>query len=76
MSGNEELLASRYGVKSKTNPKRNRILAFADTGMTQTDIAECVRVTHESVSRILKRNWETGSMDPGKSTGCPRVSTQ
>ena len=28
MSGNEELLASRYGVKSKTNPKRNRILAL------------------------------------------------
>jgi hypothetical protein len=28
MSRNEELLASRYGVKSKTNPKRNRILAL------------------------------------------------
>lgn len=55
---------------------RNRILAFADTGMTQTDIAERVGVTRETVSRILKRNRETGSLDPGKSTGRPRVSTQ
>ena len=56
--------------------QRNRIFAYAETGMTQADIAERVGVTRETVSRILKRNRETGSLDPGKSTGRPRVSTQ
>lgn len=55
---------------------RNRIQAFADTGMSQADIAERVGVSRETVNRILKRNRETGSLVPGKSTGRPRVTTQ
>ena len=54
----------------------HRILAYADTGMTQADIAECVGITRETVNRILMRNRETGSLVPGKSTGRPRVSSQ
>ena len=55
---------------------RHRLLAYADTGVTQADIAERVGITHETVIRILMRNWETGSLVPGKSTGSPRVSSQ
>lgn len=54
---------------------RHRILAYADTGLSQTAIAARIGVRRETVNRILKRNQQTGSVDPGKSTGRPRVST-
>lgn len=56
--------------------RRHRIIALAETGRSQQAIAENVGVTRETVNRILKRNRETGSVDPGRSTGRPRASTE
>lgn len=55
---------------------RHQILAYADTGMSQSAIAERVGVRRETVNRILKHNRDTGDLRPGKSTGRPRISTE
>lgn len=55
---------------------RHQILAFSQAGLSQLDIAERVGVRRETVSRILVRRRETGSLDPGRSTGRPRISTE
>ena len=54
---------------------RNRILAFSQAGLSQNAIAGRLGITRETVNRILKRNRETRRLDPGKSTGRPRIST-
>ena len=53
----------------------HRILAFAEEGLTQRVIAQRVGITRATVNRILKRHQDTGSVDSGKSTGRPRIST-
>ena len=53
----------------------NRILAFAEEGLTQKNMAQQVGITRATDNRILKRHQETGSLDPGWSSGRPRMST-
>lgn len=55
---------------------RHQILALSQAGLSQLDFAERVGVRRETVCRILVRRRETGRLDPGRSTGRPRISTE
>ena len=53
----------------------NHILAFAEEGLTQMIIAQWVGITRLTGNQILKRHQDTGSFDPGRSSGRPHIST-
>lgn len=54
---------------------RNQVVAYSNTGMKQGEIAQIIGVSRATVNRVLRRRVETGSVDPGKSTGRPRITT-
>ena len=54
---------------------RNQVIAYSNTGMKERHIAQHLGVSRETVNRVLRRRVETGSLDPGKSTGHPRITT-
>lgn len=54
---------------------RSRIINLSCLGLRQCDISRQLKVTHGCISKLLSKYQETGSMDPAKNAGRPRVIT-
>jgi transposase len=53
-----------------------RVLAYLETGMTQTEVAEKLRVNQSTISRVVKRYQQTGSFSHLGGNGRPRVADE
>ena len=56
--------------------KRWQIVTLVEEGHQFKDIAERLRVGRNTVGRIMDLYRRTGQVTPGKSTGCPRKTTE
>ena len=61
--------------KQLTKSDKLRILDLVKAGMSQTNVANILKVSQSLISKTVKRNAENVSLSPKKRSGRPRVTS-